>query len=207
MAQIAVNVNAPFIEEIGEVEHPQATNGVDYVLQVIGFADGEERESFMKAGLTDFEDFRYLVEKDIRDTADEFGERTQANGRIVFRLGRVKKLIGVTHWVQDCFRASYVPNHAHFNLNVMYESLSLAQVRKSDINLVATNSKAADPEKFKEERKWPEWENAFINYLSIIPGVSGIPLSYVVREQDELTPGTAYPTFNDRMINRAPLTG
>ena len=207
MAQMAVNVNAPFIEEIGEVGHPQAINGVDYVLQVIGFAEEEERASIMEAGLTDFEDFRYLVEKDIRDMADEFGKRTQANGRIVFGLGRVKKLIGVTHWVQDCFRASDVPNHAHFNLNVLYESLSLAQIRKSDIDLVATNSKAADPGKFKDERKWPEWEKAFTNYLSIIPGVSGIPLSYVVREQDEPTPGTVYPTFNDRMINRAPLTG
>jgi hypothetical protein len=43
-------------------------------------------------------------------------------------------------------------------------------------------SKAANPGKFKDERKWPEWEPAFINYLSTIPGVNGVPLSYVVRE-------------------------
>ena len=161
---MAANVN---IEEIV---------GVDFVLLTIGFDDGDERVSIMEAGLADFEDFRYLVDKDIRDMADEFGKRTQANGRIVFGLGRTKKLIGVVHWVQDCFRASDTPNHAHFNLEVMYQSLSLAQIRKSDIDLVATNSKAADPGKFKDERKWPEWEKAFTNYLSIIPGVSGILL-------------------------------
>ena len=49
MAQMAVNVNAPFIEEIGEVGHPQAINGVDYVLQVIGFAEEEEREGLVVA--------------------------------------------------------------------------------------------------------------------------------------------------------------
>jgi hypothetical protein len=42
---------------------------------------------------------------------------------------------------------------------------------------VDTNSKAADPGKFKDERKWPEWSKAFTNYLSVIPGVNGIPLS------------------------------
>jgi hypothetical protein len=75
------------------------------------------------------------------------------------------------------------------------------------MELVVTNSKAADPGKFKDERKWPEWEKAFTNYLSIIPGVSGIPLSYIVREQDEPTPGMEYFTFNERMVHRAPLTG
>ena len=82
----------------------------------------------------------------------------------------------------------------------------MAQVRKSDIELVTTNSKAADPGKFKDERKWPEWEKAFINYLSVIPRVSGIPLSFVVRELDVPIPGTEYLTFNERMINRAPVT-
>ena len=64
----------------------------------------------------------------------------------------------------------------------MYAALSLAQIRKSDIELVTTNSKAADPGKFKDKHKWPEWEKAFINFLLVIPGVNGIPLSYVVRE-------------------------
>ena len=111
------------------------------------------------------------------------------------------------HWVQDCHRGSEIPNHENFDEETMYEALSLAQIRKSDIELVTTNSKAADPGKFKDERKWPEWEKAFINYLSVIPGVNGIPLSYVVRELENPTPGTEYATFNERMINRALLNG
>ena len=112
--------------------------------------------------------------------ADEFGKHTQANGRIVFGLGCTKKLTGVMHWVQDCHRASDIPNHENFDEETMYAALSLAQIRKSDIELVTTNSKAADPGKFKDVRKCPEREKAFIHYLSVIPGVNGIPLSYVV---------------------------
>jgi hypothetical protein len=74
------------------------------------------------------------------------------------------------------------------------------------MDLVATNSKAADPGKFKDERKWPEWEKAFINYLAIIPGVSGIPLSYVVRDAKDPKADANYGSFNERMIHRAPLT-
>ena len=105
------------------------------------------------------------------------------------------------HWVQDCHRGSEIPNHENFDEETMYAALSLAQIRKSDIELVTTNSKAADPGKFKDERKWPEWEKAFINYLSVIPGVNGIPLSYVVQELENPTQGTEYTTFNKRMIN------
>ena len=167
----------------------------------------DERADSMESGIGNFKDFRYLVEKDIRDMADEFRKRTVVNGRIVLGLERTKKLTGVMHWVQDCFRASNIPSHMNFNKEALYQALSLAQVRESDIELVTANSKAADPGKFKDERKWPEWEKSFGNYLSIIPGVNGVPLSYVVREIEDPDPDTVYTSFNERMIGRAPLIG
>jgi len=113
--------------------------GVDKVLQVIGFESEVERAGIMQAGLGRFEDLCSLVVKDIRDMADYFGKRTQANGRIVFGLGCTKKLTGVMHWVQDCHRASNIPNHENFDEETIYETLSLAQILKSDIELVTTN--------------------------------------------------------------------
>jgi hypothetical protein len=61
-------------------EAPVALVGMNHVLYVIGFDDVNDGANIMEAGLAQFEDFRYLVEKDIRDMADEFGKRTQANG-------------------------------------------------------------------------------------------------------------------------------
>ncbi len=70
----------------------EALAGMNRVLNVIGFEGTNDRNNIMDGGrLAQFEDFRYLVERDIRDMADEFGKRTQANGRIVFGLGRTKK--------------------------------------------------------------------------------------------------------------------
>ena len=65
----------------------------------------------------------------------------------------------------------------------------------------------ADPGKFKDDHKWPEWNKAFVNYLSVIPGVNGIPLSYVVHEDQEPQNGMEYLTFNEQMIAHAPLKG
>ncbi len=53
----------------------------------------------------------------------------------------------------------------------------------------------------------PEWEKAFINYLLVIPGVSGIPLSYSACEKETPDEGTVFATFTERMIYCAPLAG
>jgi len=87
------------------------------------------------------------------------------------------------------------------------DAQSCALVQKLDIDLVNTNTKAADPEKFKDERKWPKWEKAFVNYLSVIPGVNGVLLSYIIRDAAEPENGAEYETFNEKMIARAPHTG
>lgn len=181
--------------------------GVDFLLDAIGFHNPAERLRLMEAGMADYEDFRHLVEKDIREMAEEFSKRTAANGRMTFGLGRTKKLTGLMHWIQDCFRTDDVPDHTLFDDVALAEAQSRAHIRKSDLDLVDTNAKAADPGKFKDERKWHEWEQAFANYLSVIPGVNGIPLSYVIREEAEPLEGVEYVSFTERMVSRAPHNG
>jgi hypothetical protein len=127
------------------IDAPQAgLVGVNFVLNMIGFKLAAERVDIMDAGLNQFEAVRYLTEKDIRDMADNFAKRTIADRRFVFGFGRTKKLIGVMHWIRDCYRADNVPDHGNLDMAVLYEALSLAQIRKLDIELVTANTKAAD---------------------------------------------------------------
>ena len=139
--------------------------------------------------------------------AEEFSKWTLAQGRITFGLGRIKRLMGLMHWIQDCFRATDDPDSITFDEEALAKAQSHALVCKSDIDLANTNSKAADPSKLKDEHKWLEWSKAFVNYLSVIPGINGIPLSYVVHENDEPQDGVDYLTFTEQMIARAPLKG
>ena len=120
--------------------------------------------------------------------ADSFQKRTIAN-RINFGMRCTKWLIAMMHWVQDFSCCSRQPTIDDFVMaNDFKKALSTAAQRASlhkvDTDQVDTISKAAHPGKLKDERKWPEWYPAFINYLSTIPGVYGVPLSYIVRENE-----------------------
>ena len=111
----------------------------------------------IEAGLAEYEDFCYLINKDILwDMAEEFSKWMVVQGCITFGLGHIKRLTGLIHWVQDCFHANDDPNHVTFNKEALAKAQSCALVCKSDIDLVNMNTKAADPGKFKDERKWPK---------------------------------------------------
>jgi hypothetical protein len=150
--------------------------GIDYLLDAIGFHNPVEHLRLVQIGLADYEDFCYLVQKDIQDMVEKFSKQMVAQGHNTFNLGCIKKLTGVMHWVQDCFRTNNDPDHTVFNEKVLAKAQSRALICKSDIDLVDTNTTAANPSKFKDKHKWPEWSKAFSNYLLVIPGVSGIPL-------------------------------
>ena len=87
-------------------------------------------------------------------------------------------------------------------------SIHRAALRKVDDDQVKTISKAADPGKFKDECKWADWEPVFTNYLSTIPGVYGIPLSYVIRENVDPQHDQDFgEDFTQEMISCASLRG
>ena len=87
-------------------------------------------------------------------------------------------------------------------------SILRAALQKVEDDQVDTIGKAADPGKFKDERKWPDWEPAFVNYLSMIHGSYHVPLSYVVREQEDPDHNCNFgDNFVSEMIACAPLDG
>ncbi len=75
-----------------------------------------------------------------------------------------------------------------------------ADVRKIEKEEDDTVSKAADLSTLKDKRKWPEWDPAFVNYLSTIPGVSGVPLYYVVRDKEAPEIGAECGSFHKQAI-------
>ena len=117
------------------------------------------------------------------------------------------------HWVQDqdhCYRNASTGNIADANefREIIDISIQRAALRKVEDDQVDMISKAADPGKFNDERKWPDWEPAFVNYLSTIPGSYHVPLPYVVREQEDPDHDRDFgDDFVSEMIACAPLHG
>ena len=67
-------------------------------------------------------------------------------------------------------------------------------------------AKQAQPEKFKASMAWNNWKPTFVNFLRMIPGRDGVPLSYVVRDTDAPDP-TPHPDFIEEYVRNAPVTG
>lgn len=201
------------IQDAAAVELPPAIIPVmDTVLDWIGFNLPATRDRIRAEGFEGLEDLIGMKEKDIRDLSESYGRRTIADGRAIFGIRRIRYLIGLIHWVQDFGRIGQEPsldgidNAADFRIALDVASYR-ADVRKIEKDQADTVSKAADPGKLKDERKWPEWEPAFMNYLSTIPGVSGVPLSYVVREKEHDELDAEYGSFNEQAVACAPLEG
>ena len=128
-------------------------------------------------------------------------------------MQQMKWLLGLMHWVQDQDRCSRPPTAADVVdddafKEVLNVSIRHATLRKVDDDQVETISKAADLGKFKDECKWADWEPAFTNYLSTIPGVYGIPFSYVIHENDDPQHDQDFgEDFAQEMISCASLCG
>ena len=183
---------------------------VDQCLQWIGFTNIQHRNSIIaEGGFNSLNDFFDVTETDIRDMAKSFSKRSPAANHINFGMRRIKWLIAMMHWCQDHQRCSEEPADLA-NADAFKEALQVsaqrALLQKNDSDQVDMMSKAADPGKFKNEKKWHDWEPAFVNYLSTIPGVKGIPLSYVVRTNEDLDHKTNFEgDFVARSIACAPL--
>ena len=67
-------------------------------------------------------------------------------------------------------------------------------------------SETAKPQTFTETTKWSDWCPVFINFLKCLPGRDGVPLTYIVRDNDDAITVTDAEMMDD-YANRAPLTG
>ena len=137
-----------------------AVDPMDLTLeQWVGFAITATRERIRVEGFRSFEDLNSMKEKDIRDLAESYGRRTVGDGRFIFGIRRTKYLIGLVHWVHGFTRINGTPSMGVFNgdpaafrteLDLAYHH---AAVRKVERDQADTVSKAADPGKFKDEKK------------------------------------------------------
>ena len=201
-AQIDDDLSLPSAEE--EPVRPVLT--LQQALAVCQFT-APEIQTIITEAIPNWSVFLRMKEKDITSMAEDYAKRTIADGRIVFGFYRTKELQGLMHWTQDMKRMSLDPTDQMLNPMQLALASANADIRKNLSDNMETASKAADPGKLKTNTDWYTWSQGFTNYLSTIPGCTGIPLSYVVRENDEpleLEDNTDYLTS---ITARAPLTG
>ena len=67
--------------------------------------------------------------------------------------------------------------------------------------------KLYEPNKLKGGKDWYDWRDAVTNYLSILMGSNGVPLSYVVRVLPAPASRNNFSTYEEEVIALVPLNG
>ena len=169
------------------VPPPPATNPVDQDLEWIGFGTEGNRNSIRNEGVLEvFDDFIGLTVSNTRDMASSFYKMTTAQGRINFGMRHVNYTLGIMYWEQDeslcsCTAALIGIADDEYHKALLGKALDSATLRKVVANQADITSKASYTGKLKDESTWTKWEVKPENYLSKIPGVNGVPLSYVLK--------------------------
>ena len=187
-------------------------DSIQQIIHWIGFVTPIQRTSVFNDSIGSWDDIRMFSEKDMNNMAREFaGIIAQSGARINFGIRRTKKLIGLAHLVQDFYRISSTPSIEGLSQVTFSTQLERAldrqRARERLIDQSSISAKAASPGLLENERKWKEWETHFDNYLSTLIGVNGIPLSYVIQENDIPIAEGTYSNFMDQTVACTPLTG
>ena len=184
---------------------------IQQILHWIGFREVETRENIRNDSIGSFDEIQSLTEKDVQAIATDWAGRTASLGRFHIGNRRLKYLQSLIHWVQDFRRVSATPTIVGLNEHTFKSQLSRALdrsvIRKTLVDQTSTAASEASPGPLENERKWKQWEEKFTNYLSLHLGSNGVPLSYVIRTNDDPDTDEEHSDFISNTIACAPHTG
>lgn len=185
------------------------TNSVHQIIWWIGFRTNAQVNGINTDGVDSWESIEMLTTDDIDAMAKSFASRPATGGRIIFGTNRTKWLKALLHWVQDFSRISENPTIEGLSETTFKQALRTAESRDKICSTLKSNDIPSDasPGPLEREAKWKEWEEKFINYLRLHLGSSGVPLSYVIRENDAPDTTTTHGDYISQTIACAPLNG
>lgn len=188
---------------------------MDDVLEWIGFGDAERRSLLKQLGNT-LTLFLSVTTSELDQLANDM-KKLAAPNKVIIGFNRLRMLKGVIHWAQDKERLGmkvmimvdgFDKSIAHFEfLEELEKSMKRQLIRAKSTDSLEARAKAASPGKLKDERNWDKWEMNLVLMLSILRGVSGVPLSYVIRETEHKDGDTYNDSFLDQSIARVHLKG
>ena len=109
------------------------------------------------------------------------------------------------HWVKHCSWLGADPAFEVFPYNDVPAILEKTEAHERFLKDAIDIKTSAKPGLFTKEDKWIDWSKNFKEYLSLLPGETGLPLSYVIRpETNHQESRNGDPEY---YIQNAPLQG
>ena len=145
--------------------------------------------------------------KDLKEDFESYSTLTQAQGQIRLIPTIKNNIKAFIQWTRDQIRTGMDPSMTPFP--VAFAAQLERQLTTHDL-YVKQSKDAADtlkPKMLKNDVKWIDWKPTLVNFLYQIPGRDGVPLSYIVRDNEAPDRTTIRPNFLDIYVHNAPLYG
>mmetsp|Transcript_20481 Transcript_20481/g.48185 ORF Transcript_20481/g.48185 Transcript_20481/m.48185 type:complete len:338 (+) Transcript_20481:1-1014(+) len=100
--------------------------------------------------------------------------------------------IKVQHWKNVNIR------YERFPTDRVHEILEAQEIHNQFLSAGDTNKSAMKPDNFTKGNNWDDWSQTFSSYLAYVPGITELPLNYVIRDEQEaqgVTPGDTVEYF------------
>ena len=187
------------------------SDDVNCIFDWFGFeAMDNARINLQSEGFTTFTSMANISEQRIASMKLRYGR----NGRNDIGEHRMLDIIGAIYWVQDCHRIGETPTldnirHANHFRRICERSRQRAWFRNRTNVGAVSQRRWFNPGNFIDSETWSEYEETFVRYLGVMHGITGIPLSYVIREIEMPSQPMDEENcdFYQEMIARAPLHG
>ena len=133
------------------------------------------------------DDFSTCMDKDLKELDDDlksYSTLTVAQGQIRLQPGIKKRLRAFIQWSRDRIRVGDDPATMPFPVGDTAALIQRMKDHSAYIKNSSTTSETAKPTTFSSTTKWTDWEPVFHNFLRAMPGRNGVPLAYIIREDD-----------------------
>ena len=155
------------------------------------------------------DDFNTCMDKTFSDLDEDwktYSNVTQAQGQIRLLPGVKKKIRAFIQWTRDRIRLGEDPAGTPFPADETADILRRYHTHKNWLDKAKEKASTALPKTFTDKIKWLDWRDTFIMFLRTQPGRNGVPLSYIIRKNEEQVLGNNVE-FLDDYANMAPMNG
>ena len=144
--------------------------------------------------------------EDLDNDWKTYSSLTVAQGQIRLQPNVKKNICAFVQWCRDRIRTGNDPADDPFPVNEATQLIQRHSTHKLWTSKSSDKAKTCKPKQFTDKVKWLDWKDSFVNFLRTQPGRNGVPLSYVVRN-NETAIIRVNPQFLDDYVDQAPLHG
>ena len=182
------------------------------IMTWIGISVANQRNAIISDFLSDgLSGLEHMTHEDVKEMCSSYAKRTDDPFPIILSPIAKQRMYSLVLWVQDMFRAEQTPtfpastDRASF-IRSLNESLVRDRNRKSQKKVGESYHNAEFNTKLKSQGHFEKFEEELQSTLSNIIGSKGVPLTYVIRENNDPQYDGDIP-YEDNIIKAVVMSG